>query len=87
MQIVIDIDEGLYEWIYRQIAVDEGWSEIQSIIMDGIPIPKGHGKIIDTSELLTITDIREDGSEFIYIPYSEIENAPTIIEADREVKE
>lgn len=57
-----------------------------SAIRNGIPLPKGHGRLIDVSELITTTDIREDGSEFTYVSYSEIENAPTIIEADKEDK-
>lgn len=48
-------------------------------------LPKGHGRLIDVSELLTITDIRADGSEFTYVPYSEIEDAPTIVKADKDV--
>ncbi|MCR5201828.1 MAG: hypothetical protein K6D02_01855 [Lachnospiraceae bacterium] len=50
------------------------------------PLPKGHGDLIDKSDLLTVTDIRADGSEFTYIPYSEIDNAAIIIEADNAEK-
>jgi len=50
-------------------------------IVNGIPLPKGHGDLIDKSDLVTTTDIRADGSEFTYVSYSEIDNAPTIIEA------
>jgi hypothetical protein len=85
MQVVIDIEDSLYEWVHRQLDVDEGWSMVQDAIMSGIVLPRGHGKLIDTSELLTVTDIREDGSEVTYVLYSDIENANTIIEADREV--
>lgn len=48
-------------------------------------LPKGHGDLKDVSELLTVTDIREDGSEFTYVLYDDIENTDTIIEADRQV--
>lgn len=90
MQLVIDIPEHHYNNIMAFSSVNLGRVPYKGIIAyainaikNGTPLPKGHGKIIDTSELLTVTDIREDGSEFIYIPYSEIENALTIIEADR----
>lgn len=35
-------------------------------------------RLIDADELLTVTDIREDGSEITYVLYDDIENAPTI---------
>lgn len=34
------------------------------------------------NELITITDIREDGTEYTYIPYSVIEDAETVTKAD-----
>lgn len=32
-------------------------------------------RLIDADKLMTITDIKENGTEFTYVPYSEIENA------------
>ena len=52
----------------------------------GTVLPKGHGRLIDASQLLTVTECKEDGTEYCYIPYAHIEDAPTIIEADREVE-
>lgn len=43
-------------------------------------------KLIDADELSTVTDIREDGAEFTYIPYSEIEEAPTAYDIDKVVE-
>lgn len=34
------------------------------------------------NELTTITEIREDGTEYTYIPYSVIEDAETVTKAD-----
>lgn len=56
------------------------------VIKKGTPLPKGHGRLIDASNIMTVTDY--DGeNEKTYIPYDEIENAPTIIEADEGVNE
>lgn len=44
-------------------------------------------RLIDADELSTVTDIREDGAEFTYIPYSEIEEAATAYDVDKVVKE
>ena len=43
-------------------------------------------RLIDADELSTVTDIREDGTEFTYIPYSEIEEAPTAYDIDKIVE-
>lgn len=51
MQVVINIESGLYEWVHRQLDVDEGWSIVQDAIMNGTPLPKGHGRLIDELDL------------------------------------
>lgn len=43
--------------------------------------------LIDTENLMTVTDIREDGTEITYVPYSEIESAPTAYDVDAVVKQ
>ena len=89
MQIVIDIDENVYTRLFDNgiedyAIINDDLFAIAKSIRNGTPLTKGHGDLIDVSNLLTVTDIREDGSEFTYVPYSEIEDAPTIIEADKE---
>ena len=44
-------------------------------------------RLIDTENLMTVTDIREDGTEITYVPYSEIESAPTAYDVDAVVKQ
>ena len=89
MELLIEIPEELKNKIdnanennYRTYL---WWFEttLYCAIKNGIPLPKGHGDLKDVSDLLTVTDIRSDGSEFTYVPYSEIEDALTIIEADK----
>lgn len=36
------------------------------------------GRLIDANDLLTVTDIRADGTEFTYVSYGTIEEAPTV---------
>lgn len=43
--------------------------------------------LIDAENLMTVTDIREDGTEITYVPYSEIESAPTAYDVDAVVKQ
>ncbi len=82
MQIVIDIPDEEYERLpYQDIT------SLRSYIEKGIILPKGHGRLIEDN-FIPDTDIKENDSEFTYSPityisYSEIEEAPTIIEADK----
>ena len=83
MQMVIDIPEDTYTyWInepHERILAEA--------IQNGKRLPKGHGRLIDTNNLLTTTDIWADGSKYTYVSYDEIESAPTVIEADRSEEE
>lgn len=95
MQVVINIESGLYEWVHRQLDVDEGWSTVQDAIMNSTPLPKGHGRLIDADKFLKdneaytgfILDSRFFGGKNAYKDALEdlVDEAPTIIEADREV--
>lgn len=44
-------------------------------------------RLIDAENLMTVTDIREDGKEITYVPYSEIESAPTTYDLDKVVEQ
>ena len=44
-------------------------------------------RLIDADELMTVTDVQEDGTEVTYIPYSEIEDAPTAYDPDKVVEQ
>lgn len=85
IELVIKIPEEMYEWVndVNRFFDDYGISDFIDLVKNGTPLPKGHGDLIDVSTLLTVTDIKSDGSEFTYVPYSEIEDAPTIIETDK----
>lgn len=95
MQVVINIENGLYEWVHRQLDVDEGWSMVQDAIMSGTVLPRGHGKLIDANAFLKdneaytgfILDSRFFGGKNAYKDTLEdlINEADAIIEADREV--
>lgn len=54
----------------------------------GTPLPKGHGRLIDADALYNSTKLchtEEDGTACV--EWREINDAPTIIEADKETKE
>lgn len=77
MQIVIDIPEDVYNDIQGLDWKNTGrwFSEEWKAIHNGTPLPKGHGRLIDTDVLV---DGREDDYEFC----EAVNATPTIIEAD-----
>ena len=83
MQIVIDIPEEKYNYIKKQVA--EGIDNpLKVYIANGIPLPKGHGRLIDEDDIrvIELEDSlhimrHEKGDEIdVYI------DAPTIIDKD-----
>jgi hypothetical protein len=96
VELVIKIPEKLYKHIMSMQLYITGRRNgktslaiIFAVIKNGIPLPKGHGRLIDADDIRVIEledsvhIIRhEKGDEVdVYI------SAPTIIEADREVEE
>lgn len=88
MQIVIDIPEEIKAVIDKngtnEIVTETVWQAVKK----GIPLPKGHGRLIDADKL----EPRDISPEAWYSPMwgfelVDIEDAPTIIEADKEVQE
>ncbi len=83
MQLVIDIPEEIQLALINniQLSVDQQSicdSYIKQAIINGIPLPKGHGRLIDADSLpLHAIDDANYGSNYIRI-------APTIIEAESE---
>lgn len=71
MQIVIDIPEKMYHMINAGFY---DYGDMNVIIQNGTPLPKGHGRLIDEKDLSLMTVHMIDG---IFVC-----NAPTIIESE-----
>lgn len=85
MQIVIEISNTL-----KRIVDDDDskaffhfmWQAyLMDAIKNGVPLPEGHGRLIDGDKLLAQAQV--DGA-YDYVSAREIANAPTILEADKE---
>ena len=92
MQIVIDIDDSKL-WEIKNEPIEKNFNiyELASYIDKGIPLPEGHGRLIDADalkETFIESNIYLKGNEkgFWCFTGKEIKNAPTIIEADKENK-
>ena len=82
MQIVINISKEEYKRV-----MDGKWegNALADYIENGVQLPKGHGRLIDESDLMPDSDY-EDGM-FYAVSIGAINGAPTIIEADKEESE
>ena len=86
MRLIIDIPN----WLYNAIMKCEEPQYSKSLgdaVRDGTPLPKGHGRLIDADDLdiTTIETGDYSGNEILDIVLKEdIDDAPTIIEADKE---
>ena len=86
MQIVIDIDDVDYEYIKNgcivPIKID---NHIYYAIRNGKPLPKGHKRLIeDDFEVGPVFDKEGNRVGYQYITQEDLNNAPTIIEAESE---
>lgn len=86
MQIVINITNELYVRLMEMGDMDCGTfneSVLVEVIKNGIPLPKGHGDLIDRNDLLEFTDVTKSA----YVPVVgryQIITADTIIPAESE---
>lgn len=79
MQIVIDIPEEDYKQVVDKWEINA--LHVIDAILTGTPLPKGHGRLIDADALeYTLGASDRD----IYVKCCLDEDAPTIIEADKE---
>ena len=80
MQIVIDIPDNWEKELNQSKITFADVVDIDTI-RNGTPLPKGHGKLIDSDALW---DAYHDND---YDFYEALADAPTIIEADKESEE
>ena len=77
MQIVIDIPDEIYKDIESRDWKNPIWARdsLMRYIHEGVILPKHHGRLIDVNRLMRVDHI---------ILESQVDNAPTIIEATEE---
>lgn len=78
MKLVIEISEDILFDLKRK----QNRTEVDNAILNGIPLPKGHGRVVDESKITKcekVGIIIKDGSVIPCITT----NAPTLIERSR----
>jgi hypothetical protein len=82
MELVIEVDDIIYkETVNSKVLFDEYISEVTIAIINGTPLPKGHGNLIDYDDLIAKLDRYGRKNVKYQLPYS-----PTIIFADKDRK-
>lgn len=79
MQIMIDIPEKLACAGFERPFTEEEKNTLIKAIGNGKPLPKGHGDLVDRDAIWHAYDY----SEMEYTMINALDDAPTIIEADR----
>lgn len=85
MQIVIDINENIFTRLFDNgvedyAIINDDLFTIAKSIRNCIPLPKGHGRLID-AEFLDLENLYRENDCGFSIVYTKSE-FPTIIEAD-----
>lgn len=79
MKLIIDIQDFVYNHIKEFNSTQLYELNVITAIKNGLPLPKGHGRLIDADKLLD-----ENIDTFMLQTETKIRIAPTIIEADKE---
>lgn len=94
MKLVIDIDEKMYEDCKTRNTLHYSLYNFSSMIANGIPLPKGHGDLIDRRSFrenidmcYPFTKYWQDHNPVLNMAKSELllclESEPTIVESDK----
>jgi hypothetical protein len=90
IKLVIKIPEEIYKRIlpYKDVPVISNlandFSEITHAIANGVPIPKGHGRLVD-ADAINLKDISPvDGFSVYGATAEDIDLTPTVLEAESE---
>jgi len=86
MQMIIDIPEEMYIDIKEEVRTKVNTFEhipfLHEVISVGTPLPKGHGRLIDTNEITAFRELECNGHNV-----ESLDEFTTIIEADTESEE
>lgn len=83
MKIVIEIPDECYEELNNgRFPVQDAY-RLVAWIKNGTPLQKGHGRLIDANRLRSMYSINRANFNTVVGIQKWIDDAPTIIEADR----
>lgn len=89
MQIVIDIPQEIYDDYMScdKNEIMENGALIDKAIINGTPLPKGHGRLIDADSLnFWMTEVDKNYQTVKVVSKWQVDNALTVLEADNPCK-
>lgn len=86
MELVVNIPEEIVTTLKQgSFGAKYNMYDLVGCVMNGILLPKGHGRLIDADELFDKVQFADfSSSNDVNTALFSIGNAPTIIEADKE---
>lgn len=86
IQLVIDITEHEWEYLNKLVKNGDVLGHYERLIVNGIPLPKGHGRIADMDEAIKCIEGVVDSKEKQYALYLTdwACSKRVLIEADKE---
>ena len=89
VEVVIRIPKRTYDRVSERgiIAYGDDAYYIGHAIENGTVLPKGHGRLIDNNKIRFVDEEFEDGRTYMIAHVTDIDNTPTVIEADKEVQD
>ena len=91
MKVVIDIDETCWDWLRNGFPDEDDGEYAIKVIANGIPLPKGHGRLKDIDHFLLKVKADRKHSSYLRSWTADdvliaLDNsyASTVIEADKE---
>lgn len=92
MKVVINIPKKMLDWLRNGFLDDYDGKYAISAILNGTPLPKGHGDLIDIEELkdmlyLEDNDYNRDNNVAELVTLEDLDRLDVIIEADKEEKD
>lgn len=83
MKLIVDIPDDMFNRIQDDVYSTYDGVDSLKAVRNGTSLPKGHGRLIDADEIQFENTEFETYGDYC-IAFDAIDNAPTIIEADRE---
>lgn len=87
MKLVIDIPEIIYKRGLPSAEVRNSVDVVSKAILNGTPLPKGHGRLIDVDKIDWWKGEDAEGNPVFLLDRTDISKEPTVLEADKEVIE
>ena len=94
MKIVIDIPDDTYKYVKQNYLYGIGAKAAHDLgfaVIEGKPLPKGYGRLIDAKEIESTLnskafDLAGTTRRYTEVRWAlkQVQNAPTILEADKE---